>query len=417
MRVFLGVLLTLFIHQAAALYGKNSAVELLTAADFKSKVIDSKESVLVEFFASWCGHCKQLAPEYEKAAKALKGIVKVVAVEDQSVMGQYGVQGFPTIKFFAADNKNSPKDYNGGRTAKDLVEFSTSQLQSIARARLSGKGGDKKEKKEKKSGGGKGGEVIVLTDSNFDKEVLADEKSVWFVEFYAPWCGHCKQLAPAWEELAGNLQGKVKIAKVDATVERGLATKFGIQGFPTLKIFPQGKKSVSDAQDYQGPRTVEAMADFALTFVQGASEADQLLNEAQFRETCEKGLCVIAFLPHILDSKASGRNQYLSDFNTVVKGSGKMPVKFLWSQGGDQFDFEQQLNLSFGYPAVIAVNFEKGMYATHRGDFTQTSLRSFLTALMSGRAPVSPLPKTLEKIKKAEAWDGKDGKEPVEEEL
>jgi len=249
------------VHHAQGLYSSSSPVKTLTAANFQQEVTKSDDLWLIEFFASWCGHCKQFAPEYEKAAKALKGIVKVGAVEDQSVMGQFGVQGFPTVKFFG-ENKNAPKDYNGQRTAAGLIDYATQQLNAIAKARLSGKGG---------KGGGKGSaggksEVVELTDSNFDKTVMADDKNTWFLEFYAPWCGHCKALAPAWEETAYNLKGKVKVAKVDATQERALASRFGIQGFPTLKLFPSGKKMESLVQDYEGPRTAESMTEYALKF-------------------------------------------------------------------------------------------------------------------------------------------------------
>lgn len=55
-----------------------------------------------------------------------------------------------------------------------------------------------------------------MTDDDFD-ELLMKSEDVWFVKFYAPWCGHCKNLAPTWEELAGT-SGEAKIAKVDCTV-------------------------------------------------------------------------------------------------------------------------------------------------------------------------------------------------------
>ena len=58
--------------------------------------------------------------------------------------------------------------------------------------------------------------MIVLTDDSFEQNVYGDE-TPWFVEFYAPWCGHCKTLVPEWAELATNLKGEVKVAKVDAT--------------------------------------------------------------------------------------------------------------------------------------------------------------------------------------------------------
>merc|ERR1719312_1870308 len=79
---------------------------------------------IVEFYAPWCGHCVRLGPEYKKAASALKGVVKVGAVnadEHQSLGGQYGVKGFPTIKIFDK-NKNKPEDYQGARDAKGLID-------------------------------------------------------------------------------------------------------------------------------------------------------------------------------------------------------------------------------------------------------------------------------------------------------
>ncbi len=81
---------------------------------------------LVEFFAPWCGHCKNLAPHWAKAATELKGKVKLGAVDatvHSSLAGQYGVQGYPTIKYFPAGVKKGPEEYDGGRTADDIVSW------------------------------------------------------------------------------------------------------------------------------------------------------------------------------------------------------------------------------------------------------------------------------------------------------
>lgn len=94
-------------------------------------------------------------------------------------------------------------------------------------------------------------DVIVLTDSLFD-EVVAKFDFI-MVEFYAPWCGHCKKLAPEYAKAAKTLKGQeqaVPLAKVDATTETGLAGRFEIQGFPTVKFFIKGK-----AVEYNGGRT------------------------------------------------------------------------------------------------------------------------------------------------------------------
>ena len=78
-------------------------------------------------------------------------------------------------------------------------------------------------------------DVVVLTDNNF-KELVENSNDHWFIELYAPWCGHCKNLAPEWEKLATQLKGKVKVGKVDATVESSLKERFNVNGFPTLKL-------------------------------------------------------------------------------------------------------------------------------------------------------------------------------------
>ena len=70
---------------------------------------------------------------------------------------------------------------------------------------------------------------MELTESNFKKLVLQSD-DMWLIEFFAPWCGHCKSLEPHWKSAAGELKGKVKLGAVDATVHQELAQKYGVRG-------------------------------------------------------------------------------------------------------------------------------------------------------------------------------------------
>jgi len=95
-------------------------------------------------------------------------------------------------------------------------------------------------------------DVVVLTKDNFD-EVISSNPFV-LVEFFAPWCGHCKKLAPEYEKAAAALKDVAVLATVDCTVEEELASRFGIQGFPTLKFFKRGEPI-----DFQAERNAKAI--------------------------------------------------------------------------------------------------------------------------------------------------------------
>ncbi len=117
--------------------------------------------------------------------------------QHKSLGGRFGVQGFPTLKFFPkGGDVKKPEDYNGGRTADAIVTFVNEKAGSRARVKKASS------------------PVVVLDNSNFDK-VVDGSKHV-LAEFYAPWCGHCKSLAPKYDQLAKLYAGEsdVVIAKV-----------------------------------------------------------------------------------------------------------------------------------------------------------------------------------------------------------
>ncbi|KAK7067363.1 Protein disulfide-isomerase A6 [Halocaridina rubra] len=416
MREF-AVIFAVLLGGATALYSSSSGVIDLTPSNFQREVLNSDSVWIVEFYAPWCGHCQQLVPEYQKAAQALKGVVKVGAVnadEHRSLGGQYGVQGFPTIKIFGL-NKNKPDEFNGQRSAQGLVDAALRAAKEMVNAQLSGKRG----------GGGSGGssgsgspdDVIELTDSNFEKLVLKSD-DLWLVEFFAPWCGHCKNLAPHWQKAATELKGKVKLGALDATVHQVVASRYGVQGYPTIKFFNKG-----DVEDYDGGRTASDIVTWANDKAAANIESPeiiQLTSDNVLEEACKKHqICIISVLPYILDCQSDCRNNYIGMLTRLGdKYKGKM-WGWVWSEAMAQSKLEQALDIGgFGYPALAALNAKKMQFALLKGSFSEDGINEFLRDISYGRGRTAPVRGAqIPSISEVEPWDGKDGALPEEEDI
>lgn len=419
--LFFFVCLVALLSTSQALYSpKSKVVQVNDEAAFSKEVSKSKGIVFVEFYAPWCGHCKNLAPEWEKAANILDGVIKVVAVDAtvaQSLGQKYQVQGYPTIKVFGEDKK-SPTDYQGQRTADGIVSEAMKLTNKLVKDRKAGKSKGKSSStgskpKAKKSKGGS--DVVTLTDANFNKLVM-DSPDHWLVEFYAPWCGHCKNLAPEWEAAATALKSQnVKLGAIDATVETNLASQYGIKGFPTIKIFGAGTKE--KPQDYNGPRDADGITQFALSTLEAANVPvviKQVVDSETFEDVAQSKLTAILFLPHILDSQAEGRNAYLANFEEVAKNFRTMPFSFAWIEANAQPDLENIVSVNGNFPTVVVMNMEKKMYAAMKVSWSVKNIKNFIQGVLSGTEKSSAL-SSIPTINKSEPWDGKDAVMEVEE--
>eukprot|EP00052_Salpingoeca_macrocollata_P005618 m.48434 g.48434 ORF g.48434 m.48434 type:complete len:230 (+) comp14958_c0_seq4:30-719(+) len=115
-------------------------------------------------------------------------------------------------------------------------------------------------------------DVITLSNEDFEHNTQASTGSTtgpWFIKMYAPWCGHCRSMAPAWDELASRLKGRVNVAKVDCTKERAVCSRFSVRGFPTLFLLRNNK-----LYPYSGQRTADALEEFALRTYKDATAQD-----------------------------------------------------------------------------------------------------------------------------------------------
>jgi len=238
--------------------------------------------LFVKFFAPWCGHCKKLAPTWEKLAgkAAQHGSSVKIAEGDctstaKDACGQYKVTGYPKLMLFFADGDSiAAASYSGGRTLNDMWAWMRKVEADPATYRdktQSGKADKKKDIRRgpgsKQGGGddpGEPGAVTKITDKS-QLEAMVKEGPV-FAKFYAPWCGHCKKLAPTWEKLAGKATKEgnaAKVTEVDCTEEGGKAicSQFGVTGFPKMKmLFQDGEQVVSAS--YNGERALDKMYDF-----------------------------------------------------------------------------------------------------------------------------------------------------------
>ncbi len=105
----------------------NEPVKVVVAKNFDQLVLDTTKDVFVEFYAPWCGHCKNLAPIYDEVGAALAGIPSVIVAKMDAtandIDAKYGVSSFPTLKYFPANQKATPLDYNGERKKDSIINF------------------------------------------------------------------------------------------------------------------------------------------------------------------------------------------------------------------------------------------------------------------------------------------------------
>jgi protein disulfide-isomerase/protein disulfide isomerase family A protein 5 len=213
----------------------------LTDATF-DEFIATNSSVLVMFYAPWCGHCKKMKPEYELAAKQLKeegiegSLAAVDATKEETVSKRFDIKGFPTVKYFK--DGEFKWDYTE-RTAAKIVNFMKDPSEPQPDL-----------PPEDESWENVPSEVVHLSDEMF-KQFVKKKKHV-LVMFYAPWCGHCKLAKPQFTAAAEHFKddSKVVFAAADCTKHSVLCKSQDVSGYPTFIYYNYGKNDIK----YTGAR-------------------------------------------------------------------------------------------------------------------------------------------------------------------
>jgi protein disulfide-isomerase-like protein len=229
----------------------NDAVKTLTLGNFKDRVLDDANSWFVDFYTPWCGHCKTLAPKFkdtaELYAKAGGSEVSFGKCDPSnndipSVLPGLSVTSFPSIYFFNKDSPMEPVEYKGPKYKEEMLEFVQGGYKTAAVTQL--KSADAIDDSKLP--------VKVLVGSTFKERVLDSGKNS-LMEFYAPWCGHCKALAPKLDTVAEKMEGSFFIGKMDLTANE-LPKKYAglVSGYPTLLYFPHDDPK--NPLVYSGPR-------------------------------------------------------------------------------------------------------------------------------------------------------------------
>lgn len=225
------------------------------------------------------------------------------------------------------------------------------------------------------SAGMYGGKVVTLTSSNFEASVIASP-STWLVKFYAPWCGHCKSSAPAFTTASKKLDGVAKVGVVNCDDEKDVCSKYGVKGFPSIKVFKGFGKAARTPEDYNGDRGAKALITHA-----------KYVTPSDIARVKESGLDAFyrdeRTLPHVLlfTDKAKTSPLY-KGLSAEFRGR----AAFGEVRKGDAGDLLSKFGVS-SFPALVAfkageTEAEKAL--KHAGGMDPKSLRAFFAQITDG---------------------------------
>ncbi|PON25791.1 hypothetical protein TGAM01_v205228 [Trichoderma gamsii] len=401
----------------AGMYSKSSPVLQVDGKSYDRLIAQSNHTSIVEFYAPWCGHCKNLQPAYEKAAKNLQGLAKVAAVDcdDESnkpFCGSMGIQGFPTLKIVRPGKKAGRpvvEDYQGPRTASGIVDAVVSKINN---------------------------HVAKLTDKDVDGFLEKDGEKPKAILFTEKGTTSALLRSIAIDYLDVISVGQVR-NKEKATVE-----KFGISSFPSFVLIPgggkepitydgelnkkdlldflkqvgspnpdpapakakSGKKAATSNKAKEAKEAKESSSSTASSEASSAAapeatliEIPALKSKAELEEHCLQSkaqTCVLAFVPA---STSEMRNKIISSVSQLhtkyVHGKRHFPFFSLDSDVEGSAALKEALGLQ-GKIELIALNARRGWWRRYEdGEFSVHSVESWIDTVRMGEGEKKKLPK------------------------
>ncbi|KAI5717214.1 hypothetical protein M8J77_002140 [Diaphorina citri] len=342
---------------------EEDGVLVLTQDNFQSS-IEKHDHILVEFYAPWCGHCKQLVPEYSKAALQLATdghdikLAKVDATQHTALAEQYGVRGYPTLKFF---KKRSIIEYGGGRTAEDIVNWLLKKTGPPAKE---------------------------FTSVDEIKTFIADSKVVVAGLFKDA----SSELAKTFNEIASKVDDLVFITSTNADI----LAEYSVDD-DTVAIF---KKFDEGRVNYEGPASDEAALRKFLS-------TQSLPLVVEFNHETAQKIFGGEIKSHLLVFFSKAAGHYESHFEPVQTVAKDFREKVLFVTINTDEEDHQKILEFFGMskdevPSLRLIRLEEDMakYKPATSEISVESVRSFVTEFLAGNLKQHLLSQPL-----PEDWD------------
>ncbi|EPQ59737.1 thioredoxin-domain-containing protein [Gloeophyllum trabeum ATCC 11539] len=267
MRLSAALSLVASLALAAAVPVQSVELTVLNPDNFKPTIADGVW--LIEHFSPYCHHCRDFAPTWQELvdrtqAKADPGIhlAQVNCAVDGDLCSENGVKGYPQINLYK--NGKYVDQFRKARSLELLEEFIAQHAEPTSKpippapttTQAPTEAPSPPPPVSRKLPNPRGA-VLSLTGNTF-QDALKD--GPLFVKFFAPWCGHCKKLAPVWVDLARHMADKLTVAEVNCEEHSALCKNQDVTGYPMLYFYPGGGAAKTE---YTGGRKLEALKAFA----------------------------------------------------------------------------------------------------------------------------------------------------------